>query len=187
MNTLVLDSHSGCVEDIQFIPSPNFDTRPDQGQIDVLVIHSISLPPQCYGNNYVEDLFSNCLDPTAHDYFADIAERKVSAHFYIKRVGEIIQFVPTHNRAWHAGDSTFKGREKVNNFSIGIELEGCDQHEFEDTQYQSLTLLSQCILQSYPLITAENIVGHSDISPGRKTDPGPCFDWSRYLNSISKT
>ncbi len=171
---------SGRVQDACFIPSPNFDERPDRLDVSVLVIHAISLPPGCYHNQYVEDLFTNCLDPGAHPYFEHIAELAVSAHFYIERKGRLIQFVPTHHRAWHAGLSVFRGRPRVNDFSIGIELEGSDRDEFESAQYLSLARLTRCLLSAYPKITPDHIIGHSDIAPGRKTDPGPRFDWNRY-------
>ncbi len=176
--------HNGRVHGIRATPSPNHDDRPQNTTIDVLVIHAISLPPRCYGNQYVENLFTNRLDANAHPYFVNIAESKVSAHFYIKRDGEIIQFVATHCRAWHAGKSVFKGRQRVNDFSIGIELEGCDEHEFETSQYASLAILTRCLRTAYPLIIRENIIGHSDISVGRKTDPGPFFDWQCYFQAI---
>ncbi len=176
--------NNGQIKDIRFISSPNHDYRPKGTDIDVLVIHAISLPPRCYGCQYVEDFFTNRLDANIHPYFANIADSKVSSHFYIKRNGEIIQFVPTHCRAWHSGKSMFHGRQRVNDFSIGIELEGCDEHAFESIQYTSLIKLTHCLQTAYPLITATNIVGHSDIAPDRKTDPGPCFDWNRYFQSI---
>lgn len=176
---------NGLVNGARLIASPNHDQRPDNTEIEVLVIHAISLPPQCYGNQYVEDLFTCQLDANAHPYFNDLASQKVSAHFYIKRTGEIIQFVATHRRAWHAGESIFKGRQRVNDFSIGVELEGCDAHEFENAQYTVLGALTLCLQTAYPLITTANIVGHSDIAPGRKTDPGPLFDWSRYFDSLN--
>ena len=160
---------------------------PEHMGIDVLVIHAISLPPNCYGGTFIEDLFTNRLDPKAHSYFADIAHLRVSAHFLIHRSGRLTQFVPTGKRAWHAGVSNFRGREQVNDFSIGIELEGCDDDPFEDAQYHTLVDLTQCLVMAYPSITRDCIVGHSDIAPGRKTDPGPHFDWDRYLNRISFT
>ncbi len=177
---LVHCSDSGLVHDIRFIPSPNFDDRPDRPDVSVLVIHAISLPPGCYDNHYVEDLFTNCLDVQAHPYFKNIAGLALSSHFYIRRTGRLIQFVSTHDRAWHAGESMFQGRSRVNDFSIGIELEGCDHDEFESAQYNNLARLTRCLLSAYPKITVDHIVGHSDIAPGRKTDPGPRFDWERY-------
>ena len=177
---LVHCSDSGIVQDTCFIPSPNFDDRPDPFDVSVLVIHAISLPPDCYHNHYVEDLFTNCLDPQAHPYFENIAGLALSAHFYIKREGQLIQFVPTHQRAWHAGESVFKRRSRVNDFSIGIELAGSDNEKFESAQYLNLARLTRCLMSAYPKITLENIAGHNDIAPGRKTDPGPYFEWSRY-------
>ncbi len=177
-------SDSGLVQDTCFIPSPNFDDRPDRLDVSVLVIHAISLPPDCYHNHYVEDLFTNCLDPEAHPYFQNIAGLALSAHFYIKRKGRLTQFVPTHHRAWHAGESMFRGRPRVNDFSIGIELEGSDHDEFESAQYLTLARLTRCLLSAYPKITLDNITGHNDIAPGRKTDPGPYFDWNRYRELI---
>ena len=174
----------GWVRGAKVIPSPNHDHRPASTEIDVLVIHAISLPPRCYGTQYVEDLFTNRLDTDIHPAFMDIADRAVSSHFYIKRDGEVIQFVATHRRAWHAGKSIFNGRQRVNDFSIGIELEGCDEDEFEPPQYEVLAKLTKCLQSTYPLITSANIVGHSDIAPNRKTDPGPFFDWIRYFQSI---
>ncbi len=177
---LVHCSDSGRVQDVCFTPSPNFDERPDNEEVSVLVIHAISLPPGCYHNRYVEDLFTNCLAPGAHPYFEQIAELAVSAHFYIEREGRLIQFVPTHRRAWHAGQSVFRGCPRVNDFSIGVELAGSDHDEFESAQYITLARLTRCLQSAYPKITVENIVGHSDIAPGRKTDPGPNFNWEHY-------
>jgi len=164
--------------------SPNFDDRPENTQVDMLVIHSISLPPAEYGNDYVEQLFQNSLDPGEHKYFEEISDLKVSAHFFIKRDGQIIQFVSLDKRAWHAGVSSWQGQEKCNDFSIGIELEGCDEEEYTDFQYSSLTDLTKQIQSHFPKIAKERIVGHSDIAPGRKTDPGPRFDWERFLGAL---
>lgn len=175
-----LDKESGLLEQADYVPSPNQDERPEPADIDTLVIHAISLPPDCFGGCHVEELFTNCLDPLHHSYFAEIQDLRVSAHFLIKRDGQLLQFVPTTMRAWHAGESSFEGREKVNDFSIGIELEGCDTIEFEAQQYRQLATLTKAICDVYPAITHARIVGHCDIAPGRKTDPGPCFDWQRY-------
>ncbi|MGI9318854.1 MAG: 1,6-anhydro-N-acetylmuramyl-L-alanine amidase AmpD [bacterium] len=175
-----LDQISGLLHQADYMPSPNQDERPDPGDIDTLVIHAISLPPDCFGGCHVEELFTNCLDPDQHSYFAEIQHLRVSAHFLIKRSGQLLQFVPTTMRAWHAGESCFDGRDKVNDFSIGIELEGCDTSEFETPQYERLAELTHVICNAYPAITSDRIVGHCDVSPGRKTDPGPCFDWSSY-------
>jgi AmpD protein len=162
------------------LESPNADLRPDENDISLLVIHNISLPPEQFGGPYIEQLFSNSLDPTEHPYFRDIYKLEVSSHLLIDRQGKITQFVPFDKRAWHAGASEFKGRQRCNDFSIGIELEGADHIPFSDIQYSVLAAVSRQILNQYPLITQDNIVGHSDIAPGRKTDPGEAFDWHRY-------
>lgn len=179
-----LDQNSGLLDDVEYVPSPNQDERPDPMRIDTLIIHAISLPPDCFGGCHVEELFTNCLDPEQHDYFAEIQGLRVSAHFLIKREGHLLQFVPTTMRAWHAGESCFQGCEKVNDFSIGIELEGCDTIAFEDAQYDRLAAVTQSVREAYPAITLDRIVGHSDISPGRKTDPGPSFDWQSYRKRL---
>lgn len=182
---MFLDSRSGLIDDATCISSPNCDSRPASGFVNSLVIHAISLPPGEFGGNFVEQLFCNCLNANAHPYFATICKLKVSAHFYISRTGSIVQFVSTRERAWHAGESIFRGLEKVNDFSIGIELEGCDTAPFTDAQYHSLIELSLCLSEVYPAITKTRIVGHSEIAPGRKTDPGPLFEWDRYLKALS--
>ena len=158
------------------IVSPNFDARPENTIINMVVIHNISLPPNQFGGNGVLQLFTNQLDPNEHPYYAEIYTRKVSAHFLIRRDGEIIQFVSCLDRAWHAGVSSWQGRERCNDFSIGIELEGNDFEAFEPKQYVTLIELVNKLKKAYPII---HIVGHSDIAPGRKTDPGPYFDWSQ--------
>ena len=165
-------------------PSPNCDERPVGCPIDLLVIHNISLPPGQFGGHWIDDLFLNCLDPDAHPYFRDICSRRVSSHLLIRRDGELIQYVPLHLRAWHAGHSSYQGRDRCNDFSIGIELEGADDIAYTDAQYQALVDMSQTIMAGYPEITPDRITGHSDIAPGRKTDPGPVFDWQRYLQQI---
>ena len=157
-------------------PSPNFDPRPDGEAPSLLVVHAISLPPGEFGSDDVLDLFANRLDASRHPYFAGIRDLRVSAHFLIRRDGELIQCVSCDDRAWHAGVSSWNGRERCNDFSIGIELEGCDDLPFESSQYAALKSLIEVLRQRYPLVA---IVGHSDIAPGRKTDPGPCFDWLR--------
>lgn len=167
-----------------WIPSSNCDGRAHPRFINTLVIHAISLPPREFGGAFVEALFCSELDSTSHPYFATIAKLKVSAHFYIKRTGQLIQFVATHARAWHAGESSFNGYDTVNDFSIGIELEGCDEVSFTDQQYKSLSSLTQALISEYPAITPMRIVGHCDVSPGRKTDPGPNFDWARYKSAL---
>ena len=176
-----IDSGSGLIQGVRFVASPNCDVRPSGVTVDTLVIHSISLPPGKFGGPGVEQLFCNCLDPGEHPYYREIKDLKVSAHLLIRRNGEIVQFVPLHQRAWHAGQSYCEGRTRVNDFSIGIELEGAENLPFEDPQYESLNRLTGLILEHYPIITRERIYGHGDIAPGRKTDPGPMFDWTRYL------
>lgn len=166
---------------IRFIPSHNFDERPSGCDISLLVIHNISLPPDEFGGNGVIELFTNSLDPDAHPYYSQLRGLKVSAHFFIRRGGEIIQFVPCEKRAWHAGESSWQGRDRCNDYSIGIELEGADAVPFTDAQYAALVSLT-CVLQrTYPI---SSIAGHSDIAPSRKTDPGPCFDWVRYRAAL---
>ena len=160
--------------------SPNCDDRPDDADISLIIVHAISLPPSQFGTNDIERFFTNTLDPAAHPYFAEIAPIKVSAHFLIRRDGELIQFVSCLKRAWHAGVSSWNGRERCNDYSIGIELEGCDELSFDEAQYQRLIALVHELRGNYP-ITA--VVGHSDVAPLRKTDPGPCFDWSRLESS----
>jgi AmpD protein len=171
---------SGVVEAARFVPSSNCDARPAAVRPEILIIHAISLPPGQFGGPGIEQLFCNSLDPMAHPYYAEITGLEVSAHLLVRRDGELVQFVPLHLRAWHAGQSQCEGRARVNDFSIGIELEGCDDTPFEDVQYRVLAQLTRALLQAYPAITPARIFGHSDISPGRKTDPGPHFDWARY-------
>jgi N-acetyl-anhydromuramoyl-L-alanine amidase len=180
MNNLQINQEGIC-EGARFIPSPNADNRPEVQDISLIVIHNISLPPGQYGGKGVIELFTNQLDAGAHPYYAQIAHLKVSAHFFIRRTGEIIQFVSCLNRAWHAGVSSWKGRERCNDFSIGIEVEGSDEEAFEDAQYMSLDALINAICHRFPI---EAIAGHSDIAPGRKTDPGPYFNWSRIHQDI---
>ncbi len=162
------------------IPSPNFDRR--EGGIELLVIHNISLPPGEFGGDGVARLFTNSLDRKEHPYYETIPEGRVSSHFFIRRDGHLIQFVSVLDRAWHAGLSIWQGRERCNDFSIGIELEGSDFVPFTDAQYEALRDLTIALRRAFLI---KGIAGHSDIAPGRKTDPGPCFDWRRYLVSLS--
>jgi AmpD protein len=152
--------------------------------VDLLVIHNISLPPGEFGGPWIEHLFLNRLDPSIHPYFQEIQHLKVSSHLLILRDGELIQYVPLNKRAWHAGKSSFHGRERCNDFSIGIELEGTDDQPYTDAQYATLNEVTHDILSLFPAITPDRIVGHADISPDRKTDPGPAFDWQRYLRTL---
>ncbi|BBP03425.1 N-acetyl-anhydromuranmyl-L-alanine amidase [Sulfuriferula plumbiphila] len=172
---------NGVVSGVRFIASPNCDWRPNPADIRLLVVHNIALPPGEFGGDGVIALFTNRLDPAAHPYYASIHPLRVSAHFFIRRAGEIIQFVPCGKRAWHAGISSWRGWEKCNDFSIGVELEGDDYTPFSDAQYAQLAALIALFKTVYPGI---DIVGHSDIAPGRKTDPGAHFDWQR-LDGLS--
>jgi len=175
MDTIKIDE-LGLASPALFIASPNQDTRPSGTQITLAVIHNISLPPQQYGGDGVIELFTNRLDPEAHPYYAEIHQLKVSSHFFIRRDGSLIQFVPCSQRAWHAGVSSWQGQERCNDFSIGIELEGSDSDAFAAPQYAILNALLAALKLTYPIT---GVVGHSDIAPGRKTDPGPYFDWAR--------
>lgn len=168
----------------QRVPSPNCSDRPLDGDISLLVIHSISLPPGEFGGPHIDALFCNHLDGKAHPYFADICALKVSAHLLIRRDGSLVQYVPFNLKAWHAGRSSYAGREECNDFSIGIELEGSDDTYFTGIQYEQLAAVSRLLLHHYPALSPERITGHSDIAPGRKTDPGPCFDWVRYREAL---
>lgn len=167
------------------IASPNCDQRPDPNDISLLVIHCISLPPEQFVGDYIDQLFCNQLNPAQDGYFQQIYQLKVSAHLLIRRDGSIRQYVPFNLRAWHAGVSDFGGRERCNDFSIGIELEGSVNQPFTDQQYQQLATVSQVLLASYPGLCTANIVGHSEIAPGRKEDPGPYFDWQRYRTDLA--
>ena len=165
------------------VPSPNFDHRPEGDVPTLLVIHAISLPPDEFGGPGVEQLFTNTLPGDAHPYYAQIEHLRVSAHFFIRRDGALMQFVPVHERAWHAGVSCWNARERCNDFSVGIELEGCDSMPFEAVQYERLAALTRTLQQALPL---SDIAGHSDVAPGRKTDPGPFFDWPRYRSLLAE-
>jgi AmpD protein len=158
------------------IASPNQDDRPAECHIDMVVIHNISLPPKQYGGNGIIELFTNKLNPDEHPYYREIYTAEVSSHFLIRRDGELVQFVPCNKRAWHAGRSKWQNRERCNDFSVGIELEGCDFEAFETAQYKTLNSLLKSLQDTYPI---QHVVGHSDIAPGRKTDPGPFFDWAK--------
>jgi AmpD protein len=164
-------------------PSPNCDTPPAGAQATLLVLHSISLPPGEFGGDAIERLFTNRLDAGAHPYFARIAALRVSAHFLVQRNGALVQFVPAHRRAWHAGASRWRGRERCNDFSIGVELEGTDDAPFAHAQYDTLALLVSGLRSALPL---REFAAHSDIAPGRKTDPGERFDWSRWLARLAR-
>lgn len=181
---LQLDPQSGLLAACRLVRSPNCHQRPPGAQIDALVIHAISLPEGEYGNDYIAQFFTNRLDCAAHPAFAELQDCKVSAHFLLTRNGELIQFVPTDLCAWHAGESKLGDAENVNDFSIGIELEGCDADSFAAAQYGALINLATALMNAYPAIKPQRIVGHSDIAPGRKTDPGPHFDWRRLQQAF---
>jgi AmpD protein len=166
------------------IPSPNCSERSLEGDISLLVIHCISLPPGDFGGPWIDALFCNSLDAGAHPYFAGICTLRVSAHLLIRRDGSLVQYVPFDRMAWHAGRSSYQGREGCNDFSIGIELEGTEELPFSADQYLQLQAVTRLLLQTYSGLSVENIAGHSDIAPGRKTDPGPCFDWPRYRSAL---
>lgn len=179
VETMSIDNQSGKLRNVSFIESPNCDERSSEKDINLIVVHGISLPPNEFGGDGVQQLFTNQLDPAEHPYYKSIHQLKVSAHAFIRRDGEIIQFVPFHKRAWHAGLSEYKGRCQCNDFSIGIELEGADDIPYTSSQYSALTSLINALWQAYPHIQKEDLVGHSDIAPGRKTDPGESFDWQK--------
>ena len=172
------------LENIKIAESPNFDTRPQDKELSLIVLHSISLPPTIFGNNYVEDFFLNKLSKNDNEYINSIKSMKVSSHLYIKRTGEIIQFVPFDKRAWHAGKSIYEGIKDCNDYSIGIELEGCDDISFENIQYIKLSEIINTLIDNYKYLSEDRIVSHSDIAPGRKSDPGPLFDWKRLKTMI---
>ncbi len=174
----------GIVNGIQYSPSPNQDERPDPTDISGIVIHNISLPPGEFGGGWINDLFLNKLDPTAHPYFEKIADLRVSAHLLIRRDGEVIQYVPFCQRAWHAGVSQWDERDCCNDFTIGIEMEGCDDQKFEPIQYQQLAQFIVLLCDYYPSLSTDLIKGHQEIAPGRKTDPGPYFDWELLKSLI---
>ena len=169
-------SSEGRYSQAEWVPSPHFDERPEGMPIELIVVHNISLPPGDFGGGWIDDLFLGRLDPAAHPYFADIAQLRVSAHFLIRRDGSVRQYVGCNDRAWHAGVSCWSGREKCNDFSIGIELEGADDVPFAEPQYASLVALRDALFARYGKLA---LAGHEEVAPGRKTDPGPYFEWSR--------
>ena len=176
---LRVDPVTGLVEGVHFVPSPNCDERPPGCDLELVVVHNISLPPGEYGGPWIERLFTNALAGTEHPYFEDIRGLRVSAHLLIRRDGSLMQFVPLGLRAWHAGESSWRGRSRCNDFSVGVELEGADDTPYEDRQYTTLSALVAALVDVYPGIRPDSVTGHSDIAPGRKTDPGPAFDWPR--------
>jgi AmpD protein len=181
-----LNRRTGWLKGVRRLPSPNCDERPPASDIDLLVIHGISLPPGCYGGGEVDQLFLNELDCRADPYFGKLEGLKLSSHVLIRRDGSLTQYVSFLQRAWHAGQSNFRGRECCNDFSIGVELEGLDSEPYESAQYERLAELTGVLIRTWPGITMDRIVGHSDIAPGRKTDPGPAFDWRRFRNNVAQ-
>lgn len=173
-----IDFETGWLEGVRRLESPNCDERPYGCEPDLIVIHGISLPPGEFGGKGIDELFSNTLDPDAHPYYREICDLRVSSHALISRRGELTQYVSFARRAWHAGESEYCGREACNDFSIGIELEGTDDCAYEAVQYERLAELVGALRRTYASLRGAEIVGHSDIAPGRKTDPGPCFDWA---------
>ena len=172
----ILDA-GGIAAGARWVPSPHYDRRPEDARVELVVIHNISLPPGEYGGPWIDDLFLGRLDAEAHPYFREIAAMRVSSHFLVRRDGELVQYVPCELRAWHAGVSSWKGRSRCNDFSVGIELEGSDDVPFAEPQYETLAALTRALVVRYGAL---ELAGHSDVAPGRKTDPGPFFDWDRY-------
>lgn len=180
---MLIDTTTGLIKEARQQPSPNCDSRPDESDISLIVIHGISLPPGKFGCDYIDQLFCNKLNPSEHPYFEEISELKVSSHLLIRRDGELVQYVPLHKRAWHAGVSCYKERDCCNDYSIGIELEGEDETPYTENQYQVLAKMIKSLVDTYPYLSNKTIAGHSDIAPGRKTDPGEAFEW-KHLNRL---
>ena len=180
-----IDRARGLLVGARQVASPNHDARPAGGAPSLIVIHGISLPPGRFGGPWIERLFTNTLPADVHPYFRGIAHLKVSSHLLIRRGGRVVQYVPFHRRAWHAGVSSYKGRKRCNDYSIGIELEGTDRRAYADAQYRALVRIVRMLVRAYPTLAHERIAGHSDIAPGRKTDPGPAFDWPRLRSALA--
>ncbi len=179
-----LDTGRGLLDWARQVTSPNCDDRPPGVEADLIVVHGISLPPGEFDGPWIDLLFTNALPRDDHPYFATVADLRVSAHLLVRRTGEVVQYVPFHRRAWHAGTSSWQGRERCNDYSIGIELEGTDHTPYESTQYAMLARVIAVLCRSYPGLTPGRVVGHSDVAPGRKSDPGPAFDWPRLRSLI---
>jgi AmpD protein len=179
-----VDKATGLLDPVQQCLSPNRDARPDVIDPTMIVVHGISLPPGQFGGPEIEALFTNTLDWDAHPYFGQIHGLEVSAHLLVRRDGTVIQFVPFNERAWHAGESCFRGQHRCNDFSIGIEIEGEDETPYDDRQYPMLQAVINALCAAYPGISAREVAGHCDIAPGRKTDPGPAFDWFRLYDGL---
>lgn len=179
-----IDRQTGLLDTARHCPSPNFDERPAGCEADLIVLHNISLPPNQFGGDGIDQLFTNSLDPTEDPFYAEICHLRVASHLLIRRDGEVVQYVPFHQRAFHAGVSEYQGRERCNDFSIGIELEGSDYEAFAEAQYPSLMLVIRALLEAYPTLNVQHVTGHEHIAPGRKTDPGPFFDWERLSQEL---
>jgi AmpD protein len=180
-----IDLATGLLTQAAQVLSPHFDARPKGSVAELIIVHGISLPPGEFGGAWIDQLFTGDLDPEAHPFFRSVAEQRVSAHALIRRDGQIVQYVPFQARAWHAGESQYAGRSACNDFSIGIELEGTDDLAYEDAQYESLGSLIGALLAAYPSLASDRVVGHSDVAPGRKTDPGSAFDWPRLRRLVA--
>jgi AmpD protein len=176
----------GLISPARLCLSPNRDERPAEVALDAIILHGISLPPGRFGGDEIEQLFLNKLDWDAHPYFGEIRGMQVSAHLLIRRDGELVQFVPFNERAWHAGESFFRGRARCNDFSIGIELEGEDETPYADSQYEVLPMVLQALYNAYPGMSPREVAGHCDVAPGRKSDPGPAFDWLRLYDALGE-
>jgi len=182
--SLHIEPATGLLAGVCQVLSPHFDVRPKGVAPDLIVVHGISLPAGEFGGPWIDHLFAGDLRPDAHPSFRDTATLRVSAHAVIRRDGTVTQYVPFGMRAWHAGQSQYQGRSGCNDFSVGIELEGTDAIPYTDAQYESLTVLVRALLATYPSLSSERIAGHSDVAPGRKTDPGPAFDWQRWRKML---
>lgn len=182
---MTIDADRNHLVNARQVPSPNFDERPAGCDISLIVVHAISLPPGRYGGPEIDRFFTNKLDASAHPYFSEIADLRVSSHLLIRRDGEVVQYVPFQKRAWHAGESNYHGRMACNDFSIGIELEGQDDEPYDDRQYAALVEVIKTLREAFPSISKDCLVGHCDISPQRKTDPGPAFDWARLQQCLA--
>lgn len=183
---MIIDPQTGLLDIARQLPSPNCDARSAGTELKLIVVHNISLPPGQFEGDAIDRLFTNTLDPNEHEYFAGIAGLKVSAHLLIRRDGGIVQYVPFQLRAWHAGESCYQGRAACNDFSVGIELEGTDDTPYTEEQYSQLSRVVACLIRTYPTLSAEHIVGHCDIAPDRKTDPGPSFRWDYFSSMLDK-
>jgi len=182
---MTVDLADGLIDGVRQCPSPNCDERPEGAAPDGVILHGISLPPGEFGGPQIESLFTNDLDWDAHPYFREIRGLRVSAHLLVRRDGEIVQFVPFGLRAWHAGESEFRGRPRCNDYTIGIELEGEDDTPYDDRQYPALATVLDTLFAAYPPLSARRLAAHSDVAPGRKTDPGPAFDWLRLYDLLA--